>query len=115
MTKQITNELRVLIDGREIGTVTQDVNGRFHFTYDERYRLDTTAVSLSLSMPLAVADHGDKAIRPFVWGLLPESDDALASLGRHYGVNPRNPFSLIAAIGEDLQGAVQVVFLYSHA
>lgn len=26
---------------------------------------------LSLSMPLSVAEHGDKAVRPFLWGLLP--------------------------------------------
>src|SRR5690606_14423198 len=66
-------------------------------------------IPLSLSMPLSVAEHGDKAVTPYMWGLLPDSDDTLTSLGRHFGVNPRNPFSLLSAIGEDLQGAVQTV------
>lgn len=105
----MTKELRVLIDGDEIGTTTQDSKGRFQFTYDESYRKSPSAIPLSLSMPLARAEHDDKSIRPFMWGLLPESDDTLANWGRRFGVSPRNPFALLAEVGEDLQGAIQMV------
>ncbi len=64
---------------------------------------------MSLSMPLAVADHGDKAVRPFLWGLLPDSDETLHQWGKRFGVSPRNPFGILAHIGEDLQGAIQMV------
>ncbi|HVY43695.1 MAG TPA: type II toxin-antitoxin system HipA family toxin [Hyphomicrobiaceae bacterium] len=105
----MSKELRVLIDGKEIGTVVQDARGKFRFTYDEDYRRKKTAIPLSLSMPLTAAQHDDKAIRPYMWGLLPDNDDTLTSWGRRFGVNPRNPFALLSAVGEDLQGAIQMV------
>lgn len=105
----MSKELRVLIDGSAIGVITQDRRGRFNFSYDDAYRRKASAIPLSLSMPLSVADHGDKAVAPYMWGLLPDNDETLAALGRHFGASPRNPFALLSAVGEDLQGAVQMV------
>ncbi len=105
----MSKELRVLIDGDEIGNIIQDVRAKFHFTYDDAYRRSAAAIPLSLSMPLSVGEHDDKAVRPFMWGLLPDNDDTLGSLARQYHVSPRNPFPLLAEIGEDLQGAIQMV------
>lgn len=105
----MTKELRVLLDGKEIGTLNQDARGKFRFAYDADYERNKSAIPLSLSMPLGLGEHSDKAVRPFMWGLLPDNDDTLNSWGRRFGVNPRNPFGLLAAVGEDLQGAVQMV------
>lgn len=105
----MSKELSVLIDGHEIGDIVQDNQGKFHFTYEDAYRKSASAIPLSLSMPLSVTKHDDKAVRPFLWGLLPDNDDTLGSLARQYNVSPRNPFSLLAEIGEDLQGAIQMV------
>jgi serine/threonine-protein kinase HipA len=105
----MTKQLRVLIDDAEIGTIIQDVRGKFRFAYDEAYRTDPASIPLSLSMPLSLAEHDDKAIAPFMWGLLPDNDETLRVWGQRFGVNHRNPFSLLAEIGEDLQGAIQIV------
>ncbi len=105
----MTKDLRVLIDGDEIGSVIQDARGKFQFDYDEDYRAKSTAIPLSISMPLSLGTHGDKAIKPFLWGLLPDNDDTLNNWGRRFGVNPRNPFALLGEIGEDLQGAIQMI------
>ena len=104
-----TKELRVLIDDAPIGSVHQDRHGRFSFVYDEAYRRLPAAIPLSLSMPLSVAEHGDKTIAPFLWGLLPDNDETLSQWGKRFGVSPRNPFALLSYIGEDLQGAIQIV------
>jgi serine/threonine-protein kinase HipA len=105
----MTKELTVLIDGAAIGSLIQDQRGHFHFAYNVAYRNLATAIPLSLSMPLSLGEHDDKAVRPFLWGLLPDSDDTLAQWGKRYGVSPRNPFALLSHIGEDLQGAIQMV------
>jgi serine/threonine-protein kinase HipA len=105
----MTKELRVLIDGDEIGSVVQDARGRFRFDYESAYRKSPAAIPLSISMPLAMLSHDDKAIRPFMWGLLPDHDDTLGNWGRRFGVSPRNPFALLGEVGEDLQGAIQMV------
>ncbi len=104
----MTKELRVLMDSAPIGTLTQDQRGHFHFSYDDDYRNQDSAVPMSLSTPLDVADHGDKAVRPFLWGLLPDSDATLNRWGKGFGVSPRNPFGLLAHVGEDLQGSIQI-------
>jgi serine/threonine-protein kinase HipA len=105
----MTKKLAVLIDGAEIGHVIQNDQGKFQFVYGDAYRRAPAAIPLSISMPLSVAEHGDKAIRPFLWGLLPDNPDTLNNWGRRFGANPRNPFALLSEVGEDLQGAIQMV------
>ncbi len=101
--------LTVLIDYTPIGEVRQLRTGRFRFDYDNDYRKALNAIPLSLSMPLTASSHDDKSVAPYLWGLLPDNDDTLNQWGRQFGVSPRNPFALLSHIGEDLQGAVQMV------
>ena len=102
-------ELTVLIYDQPIGHIRQDKSGRYKFQYTADWLTNSLAVPLSLSMPLAKDRHDDGAIRPFMWGLLPDSETTLAAWGKRFGVSPRNPFALLAHVGEDLQGAVQMV------
>jgi serine/threonine-protein kinase HipA len=102
-------ELRVLIADREAGSIIEGTRGKFRLVYDAAWQSDPAAMPLSLSMPLAAAGHGDDAVRPFLWGLLPDNEETLSQWGRRYGVSPRNPFALLSFFGEDLAGAVQLV------
>jgi serine/threonine-protein kinase HipA len=45
----------------------------------------------------------------FLWGLLPDNENVLARWGREFQVSSRNPFALLAHVGEDCAGAVQIV------
>jgi serine/threonine-protein kinase HipA len=101
--------LIVLINDQVIGQVTQGNSGRFEFRYADDWLSNPSAIPLSLSMPLANPRHGDDAIRPYMWGLLPDSEATLAAWATRFGASPRNPFSLLSHVGEDLQGAVQIV------
>ena len=101
-------ELIVLLDDQQIGHVSQN-RGRFTFQYTKDWLQNPSAIPLSLSMPLTQARHTDASIRPFLWGLLPDNEATLAAWGRRFSVSPRNPFVLIGHIGEDLQGAIQMV------
>ena len=105
----MSGELRVLIDDSEIGTITQTRTGKLQFAYDDAWRNSPNAIPLSLSMPMTVAEHNDSAISPFLWGLLPDSEPTLERIGKQFNVSPRSPFALLANIGEDLQGAIQIV------
>jgi serine/threonine-protein kinase HipA len=104
----MTTQLIALANGREMGTITYR-NARLSFVYDELWRQDPHSYPLSLSMPLASAQHGHSRIEPFLWGLLPDNDRVLENWGRRFQVSPRNPFRLIANVGEDCAGAVQFV------
>ncbi len=104
----MTNQLIALLDGREVGTIHYR-NGRLSFVYTDTWRADPNAYPLSLSMPLASAEHGHARIEAFLWGLLPDNDRVLENWGRRFQVSPRNVFRLISHVGEDCAGAVQFV------
>ena len=105
----MTKELIALLDGKETGRVERDNRGKLTFTYNERWREAAGAYPLSLSMPLTLAEHSNAKIDPFLWGLLPDNEIILGNWARKFHVSPRNAFSLIACVGEDCAGAVQIV------
>jgi serine/threonine-protein kinase HipA len=102
------SELVALLDGREVGRVRQQ-KGKLTFTYTDDWRGAPGAYPLSLSMPLALSEHSNSAIEPFIWGLLPDNELVLNRWARQFQVSPRNAFSLISHVGEDCAGAVQFV------
>jgi serine/threonine-protein kinase HipA len=105
----MTEELIALLRGREIGRVSREAKARLTFTYDRAWREADEAYPLSLSMPLAAAEHGPTVVEPFLWGLLPDNERVLDRWAQKFQVSPRNPFALIANVGEDCAGAVQFV------
>lgn len=104
-----TKELAVLLYGARIGTLSCDRNGKLGFSYAEKARTTRQAVPLSLSLPLVRRVHGHDAVDPFLWGLLPDNENVLTRWGREFQVSSRNPFALLAHVGEDCAGAVQIV------
>src|SRR5580704_12648103 len=107
--KKKTPELIAILDGREMGRVTRDNRARLTFTYNEDWRTAENAYPLSISMPLALAQHANARIDTFLWGLLPDNQLVLDQWARKFHVSARNAFSLISAVGEDCAGAVQFV------
>ena len=105
----MSRELIAIVDRVEMGRIDRDNRGRLSFTYSDTWREASSAHPLSLSMPLALAEHGHPKIETFLWGLLPDNDRVLDGWGRRFHVSPRNAFGLIAAVGEDCAGAVQFI------
>src|SRR3546814_11719827 len=64
---------------------------------------------MSLSMPLAAREHPHRVVDPFLWGLLPDNDAVISRWGRNLQVSTSHPFGLLANVGEDLPGAMQLV------
>ena len=61
----MSGELVTILDGRETGRVLQDDRGRLSVTYNETWRA-ADAYPLSISMPLALAEHGNAKVDPFL-------------------------------------------------
>lgn len=100
-----SNVCFVLIQGVRAGTLEQKENGQITFTYDASY----TGIPLSLNMPVANDAYGDKVVRPYLFGLLPDDFRLRNAIGREFGVSGDNPLALLSHIGEDCPGAVQVI------
>lgn len=101
--------LVVLLAGHEVGRLEQDRRGRPAFSYDPRWRGLDDAMPLSLSLPLAASEHPHARVEAWLWGLLPDNHLILERWGRRFQVSARNPFGLLARVGEDCAGAVQLV------
>lgn len=99
--------LVAFLNGTRVGRIYQGSGGSLRLTYEDDWRHDPAAYPLSLSMSLTATGHQDEAIRPFLWGLLPDNDRTLDQYGRLFGVSPRNPVALLSHIGADCAGAVQ--------
>lgn len=105
----MTDRLVAIVDGRIAGHVTRSRNGRLGLSYADEWQADPDAFPLSLSMPLAARDHAHAWIEPWLWGLLPDNDVILGRWGARFHVSPRNAFDLLAHVGEDCPGALQLV------
>lgn len=102
------SELLALLESRDVGTVYQE-QGRLRFVYSDSWRSAPGSYPLSLSMPLAAAEHPHASIEPFLWGLLPDNELVLARWAQRFQVSARSAFALLSHVGEDCAGAVQFV------
>jgi serine/threonine-protein kinase HipA len=105
----MTDELIALLGGREVGRVHRQARGKLNFTYRGDWREAEEAYPMSISMPLAAAEHGAAVVEAFLWGLLPDNEIVLERWARKFQVSARNVFALISHVGEDCAGAVQFV------
>lgn len=64
---------------------------------------------LSLSLPLTAAVHGNRPVRAYLQGLLPDSAATLEAWAARFKVSARNPFALLEHVGEECAGAVRFV------
>jgi serine/threonine-protein kinase HipA len=103
-----TRTLRVFLDGVPVGTLTQSNQGNLSYSYDNAYIDQADPTPLSLSLPVLSDRHRDKAVRAYLEGLLPDSEGARQRWGRECNVSPNNPFALVAHVGRDAAGAVQI-------
>ncbi len=103
----MTRRLTAYLDGHRIGQFTE-VSGRVTFTFDDRWRQNSAALEISLSLPKALREHRGDAPINYLWGLLPDNEQVLQRWGQRFGVNHRNPMALLEHVGLDAAGAIQL-------
>lgn len=103
-----TSELVVLLDEVPIGEVRRD-GARLSFAYREEWRRASGGFPLSLSMPLAKAEHLHRVVDAFLWGLLPDNELILDRWAKRFQVSARSAFALLSHVGDDCAGAVRLL------
>ena len=63
---------------------------------------------VSVSMPVGTGRFGDRVVRPFFSGLLPEGD-ARAMIAYNFGLDVADDMGMLAALGRDCAGALEVL------
>ncbi|WP_430458073.1 type II toxin-antitoxin system HipA family toxin [Rheinheimera sp.] len=100
--------LMVAMNGEEVGTLYRDGDGAMSFQYATSWLKDVDARPISLSLPLRSERHRGTAVFNFFQNLLPDSDAILTRMQTRFQVATTHPFDLLAAIGRDCVGAIQL-------
>jgi serine/threonine-protein kinase HipA len=101
--------LTAYLDGTRIGWFEQHGDSGITLAYDAVWQRRAGRLELSWSLPKSRRTHTGTAPGNYLWNLLPDNDDVLERWGRSFGVSARNPLSLLAHVGLDAAGAVQLI------
>ena len=100
----MTRELAVLLGGHVVARVERTRAGALRLTYTG----EGDGTPLSLSLPRGVTTYAGAPVTTFLDALLPENPGVRASMGRAHGADENDLLDLLAAVGKDCAGAVQL-------
>lgn len=101
--------LFVYMNGFEVGEYIQRSSGAQEFIYSNSWLERRGAVPLSLSLPLTDQMHKGERVYNYFDNLLPDSPDIRNRIQSRFGVKTSQPFDLLAHIGMDCVGAIQLM------
>lgn len=104
-------ELAIWANGSHVGTWRLPSRGPAEFQYDAAWMAAPERRPLSLSLPITVDRHAHKGpvVEAFFDNLLPDSESIRRRLQERFHTDSRSAFDLLAAIGRDCVGALQIL------
>jgi serine/threonine-protein kinase HipA len=100
--------LQVLMNGLLVGRLERLGNGGLRFSYAPSWREHPGARPISLSLPLSSAQHEGTVVYNFFDNLLPDNPRIRARIQARFQAPTDQPFDLLANIGRDCIGAIQI-------
>jgi serine/threonine-protein kinase HipA len=99
------------MNGEAVGQWRIDPQGKHAFAYEQSWTESADARPLSLSMPLQPPDapYRGSQVEAFFDNLLPDSTDIRRRVQAQFGAASTSAFDLLAEIGRDCVGAVQLL------
>ena len=109
--KSLSRELAVWINGQRAGEWKIPVRGEEEFHYDADWMKSPEGRPLSLSLPFSLdnAPIKGRVVAHYFDNLLPDSESIRRKIQSQFGTDFRTTFDLLAAIGRDCVGAVQLL------
>ncbi|MEX5485384.1 HipA N-terminal domain-containing protein [Proteus mirabilis] len=100
--------LSVAMNGDLVGKLTKNTDGGMSFQYAEEWLAEPGARAISLSLPLQKGRIIGSAVYNFFSNLLPDSEAIIDRMQIRFKVKTNHPFDLLAAVGRDCVGAIQL-------
>lgn len=101
--------LSVWMNGIPVGLWSLGANGVDEFHYDGSWLQHDQARPISLSLPLGESALRGSVVSSFFDNLLPDSADIRQRIRSRYGAASSSAFDLLAEIGRDCVGAIQLL------
>ncbi|MCP3662980.1 MAG: type II toxin-antitoxin system HipA family toxin [Gammaproteobacteria bacterium] len=95
------------MNGHKVGNLKRSASGALTFRYDETWLSTPAARPISRSMPLSNKAYAKEAYN-FFDNLLPDSPRIRERIQGRFHADTNHPYDLLAAIGQDCVGAVQL-------
>lgn len=108
MVKKI-NTLNVFMNGEHVGVLSRLGAHSLTFDYDGGWLGRDSARPISLSLPLTKKHHQGEQVYNFFDNLLPENEEIRKRIQVKLRINSSQPFDLLAGIGHDCVGAIQLL------
>jgi len=99
--------LRVLLNNRQVGTLSKELGGALSFLYDPAWLAAQNAIPISLALPLRPNAYRGKEVAAVFDNLLPDSDLLRRRVAERVGAHGSDAFNLLSSIGRDCVGALQ--------
>jgi len=107
--KKSYQDLYVFMNGMLVGTLVRETSGNLSFTYHVDWLTWAHTRPISLSMPLTEMPYKGLVVNAYFDNLLPDSDLIRKRIQARFRVNSDHCFDLLAQIGADCIGALQLL------
>lgn len=104
-----TRKLGVWMNGIHVGSLVKSASGALEFTYTPEWLATDGTRPISLSMPLQHRAYSGEIVYNYFDNLLPDNNQIRDRIQARFKAPTSHPFDLLAAIGMDCVGAVQIV------
>lgn len=104
-----TRTLTVWMNGEHVGLWTTHPNSPDEFIYTDEWLHAANARPISLSMPLRPTAYKGEVVTAYFDNLLPDSRKIRERLQHRFNAASAKPFDLLAEIGRDCVGAIQLL------
>lgn len=101
--------LNVLMNGILVGKLEKNIKGSLTFSYDQTWLCTPGSRPISLSLPLVEQPFTGNVVYNFFDNLLPDNQQIRARIQAKFYVVTNQPFDLLASIGRDCVGAIQII------
>ena len=107
--KSKKRSLKVFMNGSLVGELEKSNVGRLTFTYCQTWINSPGARPISLSLPLLEKAYSGDVVYYFFDNLLPDNSATRVRIQKQFQVASPHPFDLLATIGKDCVGAIQLI------
>ncbi|MFC0446099.1 type II toxin-antitoxin system HipA family toxin [Pseudidiomarina halophila] len=108
-------KLDVYMNGIKVGEYTRTRSGANQFTYDKSWLVSPGRRSISMSLPLQSTRYDGPEVYNYFDNLIPDSREIRDRIVARFQANSTEPFDILAQIGRDCVGAIQLVPQHSPA
>jgi len=107
--KSKSRTLNIIMNGLMIGKLEKTRQGILTFTYNQKWVNTSGARPISLSLPLTEQTYVGDSVYNYFDNLLPDNPQIRARIQARFQIETNQPFDLLASIGKDCVGAIQII------